>query len=175
MAETTDPEAPHGRDSEGVPLAPYGHRADGRPKLSNRGRTAKAPPKKGTTNTRSGARKRTKDETKEQLVELAGMVTSGMSALSSAPPVRKRIGDRHSDALAGDAVILDAFVPHFADVTLMFAQTRPGLLAWMDQVEEKAPILALVKVGGMCAKAIIGNHLAPDPELAVVEIGRAHV
>jgi hypothetical protein len=39
-------------------------------------------------------------------------------------------------------------------------------LAWLDQVEEKAPYLMLMNVGLQMAKAFVENHVSPNPELA---------
>lgn len=160
-----DEDAPHGRDDNGVPLAPFGHRADGRPKLSNRGRTAKAPQKRAATS-RPSARSRSRDQTKAQLTELVGMFTTPIAAATMSPAVKRRLGQKHADALAGDMVIVEAYADPLADALIQLSQTKPGVLAWMDQVEEKAPYLALLQVGAQMAKAIIGNHMSPDANLA---------
>ena len=167
MADDEKTKAPHGRDEQGTPLAPYGYKVNGDPKISNRGR-APAPPKKGTKNTRSGQqpRGRTHSETRTQLIELFGMVTTPLAAASDSPVVRKRLGDRQAMALAGDALIIDAYAPPLVDGVMKLAESKPGLLAWMDKAEDVAPYLMLAQVTGQLAKTLIGNHLAPDPNLA---------
>lgn len=175
MADEKDLEAPHGRDEQGVPLAPYGHRADGRPKMSARGRP-KAPAKKPAPNVRSGSRKRTRTETKHQLVELVGMLTTSVAAAAESPSLRKRLGDKGDEramAMSGAAVIIDAHAEPGADALIQLAQVKPGVLAWMDQVEDKAPYLALMKVGLSLTKSLVQNFMRPDPALA--EAGRKMV
>ncbi|MGW2795173.1 hypothetical protein ACWC9H_35350 [Streptomyces sp. NPDC001251] len=175
MAETTDPEAPHGRDEQGVPLAPFGLKTDGTPRISNRGRTAKAPAKKATPNTKSGrtAAKRTHQQTRSQLVELVGMLTTPLAAAASSPPMVDRLGPDKAMALCGSAVIIDAHAEPAADALIQLAQSKPGVLAWMDKVEEKAPYLALLQVGASLGRALVGNFMRPSPELA--EAGRKMV
>lgn len=174
MADEIDPKAPHGRDENGTPLAPFGYKTNGDPKLSNRGRQP-APGKKATPNTKSGSRpkSRTKTQTKGQLVELVGMVTTPLAAASDSPVVKKKLGDRQALALAGDAVIIDAFAEPMVDAIIMAAETKPGLLAWMDRVEDKAPFLMMAQVGAQLVKAIVQNHMSPDQRLA--DAGRTMV
>jgi hypothetical protein len=164
-----DPAAPHGRDDQGVPLAPYGHKVDGTPRVSNRGRSAgprthAAPPKKGG---RAAPKKqRRPDVATAQLVELVGMVTTPLSAASNSPAVKKRLGERKALALAGNVVIVDAYAEPLAAAVVQLSESKPGLLAWMDQVEEKAPYLALLQVGVQLAKDLIANTMNPNPSLA---------
>lgn len=162
--------APHGRDDDGVPKAPYGYKEDGNPRKSNRGRRAgvSAPQKKATPNTKAGSRprSRTRAQTKGQLLELVGMLTTPMAVAGHSPAVRKRIGDRHADALAGDAVIVEATAPDFVEGVLMLADRKPGLLAWMDKAEDAAPAIVMAQAGFNMVKAIVQNHMNPDPKLA---------
>lgn len=175
MADELDPTAPHGRDENGTPYAPYGYKANGDPKLNNRGRPpanagpkVAAPKRKTAPNTKAGARprSRTDAQTKTQLMELATLATTPLSAAASSPVVRRKLGERHADALAGDAVILDAFAEPLIDGVIHLAKSKPGLLAWMDQVEDKAPYLMLAQTGLQAVKAIVQNHMNPDPALA---------
>ena len=159
--------APHGRDEDGTPLAPFGYKTNGDPKLSNRGR-APAPQKKATANVRSAARPRGRSaaQTKGQLLELVGMFTTPIAAAADAPVVRKKIGERHADAVAGDVIIVEAVAPDFIDGVMMYAERKPGLLAWMDKAEDAAPALMMVKAAATAIKAIVQNHMNPDPQLA---------
>lgn len=162
--------APHGRDEQGVPRAPYGYKEDGNPRKSNRGRRAgvAAPPKKGERNVKAGARpkSRTRDQTKGQLLELVGMVTTPLATAGHSPVVRKKVGERHAAAMAGDAVIIEALAPEFVDGFMLMADRKPGLLAWMDKAEDAAPALMMAKAGLTIVKAIVQNHMNPDPQLA---------
>lgn len=160
--------APHGRDPEtGVPLAPYGYKANGDPRLSNRGRVA-APGKKTEKNVKAGARPRGRSaaQTKGQLLELVGMLTGPVAAAAESPVVRKKLGERHAEALAGDVIIVEALAPDFVDGFMLAAERKPGLLAWMDKAEDAAPALLMAKAGLTMVKAIVQNHMHPDPQLA---------
>lgn len=166
--------APHGRDENGVPLAPYGWKEDGNPRKSNRGRRPSgdsgvaAPPKKSSTNQKAGDRpkSRSRKQTKDQLMELVGMVTTPMASAAASPAIQKRIGERHATALAGDAVIIEALAPDVLDGVLLWADRKPGILAWMDKAEDAAPALLIARAGLTMVKAIAQNHMDPDPQLA---------
>jgi hypothetical protein len=153
-----------------VPKAPYGYKEDGNPRKSNRGRRSgiAAPPKKTERNVKAGSRPkaRTREQTKSQLLELTGLITTPMATAGSSPAVRRRIGDRHADALAGDAVIIEALAPELVDGVLMYADKRPGILAWMDKAEDAAPAILMARAGLTMVKAIVQNHMSPDPQLA---------
>ncbi|HEY2087453.1 MAG TPA: hypothetical protein VGH54_15735 [Mycobacterium sp.] len=167
----TDESAPHGRDENGEPLAPYGYLKDGKtPRKGNRGAR---PGQRGNGNrARSrrpgvGPKSPTDAQRKEQLCALGEMgIIAPLAAASSTPFVRSRFGQKQADALAGDAVILTQFLPDIADGLIVLAQSKPGALAWLDQVEDKAPYLLLMNVGVAIGKALVSNHLDPNPRLA---------
>lgn len=171
MPNVTDIKAPHGRNDDGTPIAPYGFKTDGTPRLSNRG--AK-PGQKGnggtatTPKTATKARQNTSDrQRKAMLVELSqNLVVMPLVALSAAPVIVKRVGERQADALALDAAVLDQLAEPFVDGLIQLSQARPGVLSWMDTVEEKAPFLPLMMVGLSMVKAFVSNHSAPDPQQA---------
>jgi hypothetical protein len=171
VSETQDEStvAPHGRDEQGVPLAPYGYTEAGNPRKGNRGRRAgvTAPPKKTERNVKAGARPkaRTKAQTKTQLLELVGEFTAAVAKGADAAPVRARIGDRHAGAIMGHAVIVQAVAGDFLDGLIMEAEKRPGLLAWMDKAEDAAPKLVMVKALMTMGAAMAQNHVNPSPEL----------
>jgi hypothetical protein len=167
----SDEAAPHGRDENGAPLAPYGFLKDGKtPRKSNRGAR---PGQRGNGN---GARARrpgvkasspSDAQRKEQLCALGEMaIISPLAAASFSPVVAKKFGQKQADALAGDAVILTQFMPNIADGLIVLAQSKPGMLGWLDQVEDKAPYLLLANVGIQVAKALVSNHMDPNPRLA---------
>lgn len=171
MSEPRDPKAPHGRDENGEPLAPYGLKVDGTPRLSRRGA---APGQRGNGNSRASSgrkvasgNKQVDAKRKEMLLALTDMVVvTPLAGLSASPMLEKRFGKKHTDAFAGDAVIVSHFAPSLADSLIVLSQSKPGALAWLDQVEEKAPYLMLAQVGLQMAKAFVGNHMNPDPRLA---------
>lgn len=171
MAETPNEEvvAPHGRDDQGVPLAPYGYTQEGNPRKGNRGRRpgVAAPQKKAEKNVKAGARpkSRTKAQTKAQLLELVDEITAAVAKGVDSAPVRARIGDRHAGAIMGHALIARATADPLLDGVIMMAEKRPGLLAWMDRAEEAAPALMVAKGLATMAAAMVQNHMNPSPEL----------
>ncbi|MFJ3812571.1 hypothetical protein ACIPWE_40210 [Streptomyces sp. NPDC090073] len=170
MSETDESVvAPHGRDDQGVPKAPFGYNQDGNPRKSNRGRRSgvSAPPKKTEKNVKSGSRPkaRTKAQTKHQLLELVGEFTAAGARAADSAPVRARIGDRHASAVMGHMVITQAVAPDMIDGLILAAEKRPGLLAWMDRAEELTPSLVIAKGLATWAAAIVQNHMNPSPDL----------
>lgn len=171
MADNQDESvvAPHGRDDDGVPKAPFGYTQDGNPRKGNRGRRAgvSAPPKKTEKNVKAGARpkSRTNAQTKAQLMELVGEFTAAVAKGVDSAPVRARIGDRHAGAIMGHALIVQATAPDVLDGVILMAEKRPGLLAWMDKAEEAAPALIVAKGLATMAAAMVQNHVNPSPEL----------
>lgn len=165
MPRKPDP-APHGYDDDGVPLAPYGLLADNvTPRKSRRGAL---PGQRGNGGSRNvPPRNKTAEKQKEALCGLADLLlVTPLAALSQSPQIAGYIGVSQTDALAGDAVILDHFMPPLADAAVQLAETKPGLLAWLDTVEDKAPYLALMAVGAQLAKALVENHMRPNAQLA---------
>lgn len=163
--------APHGRDDSGVPKAPYGYKDDGNPRKSNRGRrsgsTVAAPPKKNERNVRSSDRPkvRSQKETKAKLMELVADASSSIAKLADTRLVRAKLGEKHSDALIGDAVIIGAVASPVLDGVIMYAERKPGLLAWMDKAEEAVPALLIARGLSAMAAAIIQNHMEPNEDL----------
>jgi len=173
MPDTIDPSAPHGRDEHGNPLAPFGYTLDGRVKKDNRGapqgrksgaRTTRTPRKRSaspsvTSTSRRDAQRR------EALLSLTEMfVVMPLAAMSAAPPIKTRLG-KHADALGGDAVIISHYSPAVADSLIVLSQTKPGVLTWLDRMDEKAPYLMLANVGIQITKALVSNHMNPNPDL----------
>lgn len=179
--DRTNPDAPFGLDSAGLPIAPYGHKADGKPKMDRRGA---APGQRGNGN--SSARRTTRSrkpgltattsnltdlQRKSLLVDLAGnLLVTPLASASRAPFLAKYLGARQADALAGDAFIINAMSPHMADAMIMLSKTKPKALAWMDKMEDNAAYVLLAQVGIQLAKAISDNHFRPNPNVA--EAGR---
>lgn len=170
MAETadkTDPKAPHGYDSDGVtPLAPYGFKTDGTPKVSNRGRTAKKPPPGPAAARGNSAAAKKVASQREGLMQLADAIMSPAMAATSSEAFAQKVGRQRADGIAGSLIIVDGFLPAYADWVVGLAQTKPGMLAWMDRLDEGAPYLQGAIITAQLLKALAGNLANPDPRLA---------
>jgi hypothetical protein len=178
MTQATDPAAPHGRDNGGNPLAPYGYKVDGTPRLSNRGATAGGNKPTGGTAPKSNRKAKasaipgmtsnlTDDERKGMLCELADMtLVSPLASASQVPVIATRIGAAQADALAGDAFILAQYMPHIADGLILLSKTKPKTLAWLDKLEGAAPMVVLTRALMGAGKAMADNHMNPNPNVA---------
>lgn len=159
---SNDPTAPHGRAEDGTPLAPYGLKVDGTPRKSNRGAVAGS---KGNTSTKAPKVRQSASDAqrKRALVSLAEtFIQMPLMAISTAPPVVKKLGQAQADALAIDSYLIGEFAAPLSDGLITWSQARPGALDWLDKVEEKAPALQLVMVGIQFVKALAMNHASPD-------------
>lgn len=166
--------APHGRDENGTPLAPFGLKVDGTPRKSRRGAS---PGSKGNTGTSgasrgsSGSRSATKlsltdRQRKEALMGYSAILSQGLIGISMAKPVTNRIGQKQSDALACDGLVLSSASEALVDGLIHLSQFKPGVLAWVDKAEENSPYLQLAMVGAQIGAAFVRNHLSPDPRMA---------
>lgn len=171
-AEVRDLKAPHGRDDDGQPLTPYGTKVDGTPRLSRRGATAGA---RGNAPKKAAPRRSATDsQRRKMLVELTGnFIEMPLIALSSAPPVVSRLGQRHADALALDAYVIGQAAEPLAEALVVLSQSKPGVLSWLDTAEEKAPYLQLMMVGISIAKAFVSNHTAPNASEMAAQVRQA--
>lgn len=174
MAETAektriDPEAPHGYADDGVtPLAPYGLKTDGTPRLSNRGRVPKQGAKKAgpaVTQGSSAGAKRAREQ-RDGLVQLADALMSPVMATMSNPAVARKIGEQRAAGLAGSLLIVEGYVPAYADWLVSMSATKPGMLAWMDRLEDNAPYFQGAIITAQLVKAVASNMVNPDPRLA---------
>jgi len=171
--KTGTPEAPHGYGPDGAPLAPFGYKADGTPRKDGRGRpvgsgakTAPGPKKKGPRRPAAPSAKDVAAKQRAALLGLADMVLTPVAGAAATPVVRARLGERHAMALSGDVVILQSATPQIVDQVVALAEQRPGMLAWLDTLENQAPVMGLVMTGLQVAKAIVQNHMQPDARLA---------
>lgn len=165
----SDAAAPHGFEEDGfTPRAPYGLNVDGTPRKSNRGAR---PGQRGNGGSAAKSQPLVKPKNSDAsrralLIGLADMmITTPLAAAADAPALRKRLGDKQADALAGDSVIIDTSIPDIADGLIVWSQSKPGLLSWLDTVEDKAPMLMLLQAGVKMTKALIQNHMDPNPDL----------
>lgn len=168
--DISNPAAPFGYNEDGSPLTPYGLKADGSPRISNRGRrtdgTPRATPKRTTAS--KPTRERMADEQRKQaLLQLSEMfIEAPLATASTSRFVSKRLGDKHSDALAADALIWSHYAPSLADGLIVYSQSKPAVLSWLDGVQDKAPVLLLAQVGIQMTRAFVSNHMDPNPEIA---------
>lgn len=167
---TTADLAPHGYEADGVtPKAPYGYRKDGVPRKSNRG--ARPGSFGGTSTASTGRASKTDAKRAEALVMFAEIfICTPLAAASKNRFVKKYIGEKHADALAGDALIISMHAEITARGMVEYAADHPGFLSWMDTVEERASSLTLFYALGQIGKAMAMNHINPDPQVA--EAGR---
>jgi hypothetical protein len=101
------------------------------------------------------------------LCDIADMtIVSPLATASQAAVLATRIGARQADALAGDAFILSQYMPHIADGLILLSKTKPATLAWLDRAEQNAPYLVLARAIMGAGKAILDNHLNPNPNVA---------
>lgn len=168
-----DPSAPFGTAEDGTPIAPFGLKVDGTPRRSNRGAKAGAgraggpPRKKPATSSPRSAPAMSGQDRKEMLLAFNDMfVVNGLVGAALAPVTSNYLGPDQAAALAGDAVIMAHFAPPLADGLIALAEVKPGLLSWMDGMAEKAPYLLLVQTGVQITKALVGNHIRPNRDLA---------
>jgi hypothetical protein len=169
-----DSSAPHGRDGNGTPLAPYGLNVDGSPRKSNRGARAGQRKTGGSASARKSSAAPTvagsslsDADRKGMLCELADMMlTSPLASASQVPFIVNRIGPKQSDAIAGDAFILSQYFPGIADGLILLSKTKPHTLAWLDKLEENAPMVVLTNALLRAGKAVADNHFNPNPRVA---------
>lgn len=175
MTQALDTAAPHGRDANGTPLAPYGLNVDGSPRKSNRGARAgqkgngagRKPSARRSAGPQMATSNLSDDERKQLLSELTdAFVVAPLAGLSTVPFLAKRIGPAQTDALAGDAFIISQYAPSVFDGAILLSKTKPSTLAWLDKIETNAPYLLLAQAGLSMAKALALNHLNPDARLA---------
>lgn len=175
--DRTHPDAPFGYEPDGTtPRAPLGFKVDGKPRMDRRGANLG---QRGTGNSsarrpkgRPAGMKATNSSLSDSqrhslLVDLAtSLLVTPLASLSKAPFLEKYLGRAQTDALAGDAMIVNAFAPMAADAVILFSKTKPKTLAWMDKVEDNAPYVILAQVGIQLVRAIADNHLRPNPNVA---------
>lgn len=163
-----NPDAPWGYEEDEVtPKAPLGYKADGKPKISNRGRKAGSAGPSAPRARSTSSRKSSPQQHAGMLATMIDMmVVVPLAGASKSDAVVKRIGAKHTEALAGDAAIISHYRDPLINGVMILAQAKPGVLAWMDTMEEKAPWLILAKVGADIATAIVKNHMEPNEQLA---------
>lgn len=182
-----DPKAPFGYDEDSHVIAPFGMKADGTPRLSNRGRTvgegfgaakkkAPAPAKKKTV------RPVTKPSAAEQSTRTVKgppdyrLVAAGLFQLGSIPfkllgsdPggfVSRTLGEKQTLALRGDAAIISMFAQPMGNALGSIAAVNPWLAGKLEGGDLPREYIVLAVTAANLAGALISNHRAPSTELA---------
>lgn len=169
-----------GTDPADTDPAPYGRKADGTPRKSRGGRPPGRRNNTTTTTTRarstgraanrgpSASLKAKADQRRREA--LLGLVDSfvvmPLAGLSVSGTLERRFGNRQTDALAADALVLHAYAPQAVEALIVLSQSKPNALAWLDRVEDNAPYVLLAAVGIQMARALAENHLNPDARAA---------
>jgi hypothetical protein len=122
VAQSADPDAPHGRDDAGEPLMPFGPRADGKPRLKPAG------PGRG----HKGA-----DQPRET------------AAAAAVTPTGKRAPADYREDLAGLGMTLwmgGAALPATRPYAHLFKQSMPGMVeSWNQAAQQNAAVRGWVE------------------------------
>jgi hypothetical protein len=169
-ADRSNKMAPFGLDDSGYPYAPYGLKRDGNPRLTAGGRPAADTVPAAAAAAGEPPKLKPLDEVGKKrvaaLVDGADMLAVGAVALAQWEPAIKRVGERHAMGIAGNAVILQQFAPGLAEGVVRWAETKPGMLGWLDGMQENTPALMLALTAGQMVKAMVQQQLSPDIRLA---------
>jgi hypothetical protein len=178
-----DPKSPFGYDEDGDVIAPFGLKADGTPRLSNRGRSAgqgfgaakkkaAAPPRKAAT--KPGPAEKPAANARGQIDYR--VVAGGLVALASLPfqmagadPggfVSRLIGEKQTLALRGDAAILTMFAQPLGNALGGVASVNPWLAAKLEGGNMPKEYVVLAVTTSQLIGALVGNHRAPSQKLA---------
>lgn len=135
--KSDNPDAPHGVDENGVPLAPYGHKADGRPRIKPGGPgRAKSPDDKARVATMRPA-------------TAASSPSSGSS--SDGPDFTEQLADLGTTVwLAGSMLrggrLIIVPVPDMRPYAAVFKQQLPGLVgAWNVAARQSSTVRGYVE------------------------------
>lgn len=177
-----DLQAPFGYDEDGTVIAPFGLKANGDPRLSNRGRsagsgfgstpkkTAPAPKKRAP---RSAAETPTVNRAGQTNYATAatGMVevSSVVLTLAGADPggfISRVIGKKQTTALKGDATILAMCAEPLGQAVGAFAPRTPWLATLLEGGSISTDVVVLAVTLGKMTSALIENHRNPSEELA---------
>lgn len=180
-----DPRAPFGYDGNGSVVAPFGMKADGNPRLSNRGRSAgqgfgaaapaaarkQAAPARKKVKAPAAARPAVKPSGAMDYQAAASglweMLTLVPQLLAADPGgMVSRMGPQQPMAFAGDAAIMAAFNEPIADAAAEIATVNPWLANILEGGSIPKPYLHLGMAVFGLTKALISNHMNPSAELA---------
>ncbi|MEU9048381.1 hypothetical protein AB0D63_43335 [Kitasatospora sp. NPDC048343] len=176
-----DPQAPFGYDEDGTVIAPYGLKADGTPRLSNRGRTAG----QGFGGTGTGPKKKAPAPPKKPRPSAAEQPTvkrngqidyvsaaTGAIQLGSMLPglaagfLERFIGPKQAMALRGDAAILGMMAEPLGGAIGAIAPGVPWLASMLKGGSIPKEFAVLAVTLGKATMAIIDNHRNPSQQLA---------
>jgi hypothetical protein len=174
-AEQEATNAPHGRDSEGNPLAPYGLKVDGTPRRTASGRRAGSGVlggvRHGESRTRRRAKKRTaqkaaaprparpKPSTPVDYSELlsagVGMLGAGMSKLGRAITAKR---PQLRSAVMADGIAFQAHADSLGKALNEAAGREPAFAAWLDRLNSASPWAGVAFASLPLLAQVLVNH-----------------
>jgi len=182
ILDRDNPDAPFGYDEDGTVIAPYGLKANGQPRLSNRGRSAGqgfGTPKKTTAPAPPKRAKRTAAETpavsrngavsyQQVATGLVQLSTVAISAIGADPGgfVSRLIGKRQTLAIKGDATILTMFAEPLGNAIGGLATINPWLANKLEGGNVSKEVVVFATTVAQLGASLVANHRAPSEELA---------
>lgn len=182
-----DPKAPFGYDEDGHTIAPFGLKADGTPRLSNRGRmpgegfggprkkAAPAPQKKKAT-PKAGPAEKPAVSARGQVDYR--VVAGGLFQLGSIPfqmlgadpggLVSRFLGKKQATALRGDAAIMTMFAEPMGNALGAVATVNPWLSAKLEGGNLPKEYIVLAVTASNLVGALVANHREPNERLAAM-------
>jgi hypothetical protein len=177
-----DPKAPFGYDEDGHVIAPFGLKADGNPRTSNRGRrpgdgfgaapkkTAPAPKKKPapTPAEKPAADRRGQLDYRVVAGGLVALAAIPFQVAGSDPGgfLGRLIGEKQVTALRGDAAIISMFAQPLGNALGGVASVNPWLAAKLEGGNLPKEYVVLAVTASQMVSALVGNHRDPSPQLA---------
>jgi len=137
--KSDNPDAPHGLDENGVPLAPYGHKADGRPRIKPGGTGRRSPDDKARVATMRPASSQ------------AGPGPGAGSSSADGPDFTEQLADLGTTVwLAGSMLrggrLFIVPVPDARPYAAVFKQQLPGLVgAWNVAARQSSAVRGYVE------------------------------
>lgn len=177
-----DPSSPFGFDEDGTVIAPFGFKANGDPRLSNRGRQAgdgfgtttkkkaPAPPRKkktvqaDTSADRAGGR----TDYRVAATSMLKLATMLPTMLGSDPGgmISRFIGKKQTLALKGDATIMHMYAEPLGSAIGGMAVSHPKLATFLEGGSIKKEVVVLATTVAQFGVSLLANHRAPSEELA---------
>lgn len=183
ILDRDNPDAPFGYDEDGTVVAPFGLKANGQPRLSNRGRsagqgfgtpkrtTAPAPPKRAKrTAAETPAARRGGVDYATVATGLVQLSTIGITAIGADPGglVSRLIGKKQVTAIKGDAVILGMYAETLGSAIGGLATINPWLANKLEGGNIQKEVVVFATTVAQLGASLIANHRAPNEELAAM-------
>lgn len=148
-----DPDAPHGRDEQGVPLAPFGHHSrTGRPKKTAAGAKPRG---QSSAPTRRAARRPSRRASPSYKEGVLGYLSAAAFALSMA--------GRNNPLLAADAAAVAIHAEDIATAVDELARERSEIAAALDKLLQAGPYAVLVTAVAPLALQVLANRRMIEP------------